>query len=53
MHKDKLKGEGINYELEIVATGDKPCGVIQEVRTLEFLLNGGLECIGDHADVRG
>jgi hypothetical protein len=53
MCKDKLKGEGRNYKLKIGATGDKLHGVIQEVRTLEFLLNGSLECIGDHADVGG
>jgi hypothetical protein len=31
MHKDKLKGEGRNYKLEIGATGDKPHGIVQEV----------------------
>jgi hypothetical protein len=53
MRKDKLKGEGRNYELEIGATGNKPRGVVQEVRTLEILLNGSLEHVGDRADVGG
>jgi hypothetical protein len=53
MREDKLKGEGRNYKLEIGATGDKPHGVVQEVRTLEFLLNGGLERVGNRADVGG
>ena len=48
----KLKGEGINYELEIVATGDNLRGIVQEVQTLEILLNGSLKCIDDRADVR-
>jgi hypothetical protein len=33
------------------AIGDKPRGVVQEVRTLEFLLNDGLERSSDRADV--
>jgi hypothetical protein len=53
MREDKLKGEGRNYKLEIGATGDKPRSIVQEVRTLEFLLNGGLEHIGDHTDIGG
>jgi hypothetical protein len=53
MHEDKLKGEGRKYKLKIGATGDKPHSIIQEVQTLEFLLNGSLECVGDRADVGG
>ena len=33
--------------------GDRPRGVVDDVRTLEILLNGGLECGAEHIDGGG
>ena len=43
----------MNYKLETDVTGDNPRGVVHKVRTLENLLNGGLERSDDRADVGG
>ena len=51
--RSKLERVRKNYEFEVDAAGDRLHGVVCEVRTLEFLLNGGLERDGDRADVGG
>ena len=51
--RSKLKRVEENYELEVDAAGDRLHGIVCEVRTLEILLNGGLERADDCADVGG
>ena len=51
--RSKLEKVEENYELERGAAGDRLHGVVCEVRTLEILLNVGLERGYDRADVGG
>ena len=51
--RSKLEEEKESYELEVDSASNGLRSVVCEVRTLEILLNVGVEHGDDRADVRG